>query len=105
MAAKKAAKKTVAILANERYGLYYGEVLTFDPVTRVAVVKACRHVARWYGRTGGITSLAVHGLCGPDKDKSRIGAPTTEPATLTAIVNVFPCSDEAQATFDDAKVQ
>ena len=113
IAKKKAPKKAgraakvaqTAILANERYGLYYGEVVSYDPLTRVAVVRGCRHVARWFGRTGGITSLAAHGLCGSKAGESRIGAPTTEPSTLTGIVNVFPCSPEARATFDAAKVQ
>jgi hypothetical protein len=90
-----------ALLANKSYGLYVGEVKSFDPVTGVAFVKDCRHVARWYGRSGGITSLAAHGLCGPQKDESRIGAPVE--ATLTGIVNVFECSDEARKSFEEAK--
>lgn len=91
-----------AILANERYGLYAGIVQSYDPVTRVALVVACRHVARWYGRTGGITSLAAHGLCGPNAHESRIGAATPDVATLTGIVNVFPCSSEARASIEGA---
>lgn len=94
-----------AILANQSYGLYAGVVESFDPITRVAVVRECRHVARWYGQTGGITSLAARGLCGPNAAKSRIGAPTPEPATLTGIVNVFPCSPEAQRSLESAPQQ
>jgi hypothetical protein len=90
------------ILANKSYGLYYGEVESFDPATGVAVVRACRHVCRWYGRTGGITSLAAHGLCGPRASESRIGAPVQ--ATLTGIVNVFECSPEAAASLESAVV-
>jgi hypothetical protein len=90
--------KRIAILANDKYGLYYGEVMSYDPVTRVAEVEHCRHICRWYGKTGGITSLAAHGLCGPSAGESRVGAPTR--ATLTGVVNVFDCAVEAQATFD-----
>lgn len=101
MAAKKKPKQQYAILANEKYGLYAGFVESYDPLTRVAVVRECRHVARWYGKTGGITSLAAHGLCGPQAHESRIGAPAQ--ATLTGIVNVFTCSTEARASLEAAK--
>ena len=90
-----------AILANRGYGLYAGVVLSFDPKAGVAEVARCRHVARWYGKTGGITSLAAHGLCGAKAAESRIGAPV-ERATLTGIVNVFDCSDAARATIEAA---
>lgn len=105
MPTKKAASKTKlkqVILANDRYGLYYGSVISYDPATRVAEVDGCRHVCRWFGRTGGITSLAAHGLCGPRAAESRIGAPAR--ATLTGIVNVFECSPEAAKTLDAAVV-
>jgi hypothetical protein len=98
----KRAPLTYAILANDRYGLYAGLVQSYDPVTRVAVVAACRHVARWHGKTGGITSLAAHGLCGPNGPQSRIGAPTSEPSTLTGIINVFPCSAAARTSIEGA---
>ena len=91
-----------SIICNQSYGIYYGCVLSFDTVTHVAEVEGCRHVCQWYGRTGGITSLAAHGLCGPKANQSRIGSPCR--ATLTGIVNVFECSDEAAATIDAAKV-
>jgi hypothetical protein len=100
MQKKKAATKRLAILANKSYGLYYGEVLSYDAKEGIAEVANCRHVCRWHGMTGGITSLAAHGLCGPDAKNSRIGAPAR--ATLTGIVNVFDVTDEAAATFDAA---
>ena len=96
--AKKKAK--YAIIANKSYGLYAGIVESFDAASGVAVVKDCRHVARWYGKTGGITSLAAFGLCGPNASQSRIGAPAN--ATLTGIVNVFECSPEARASIEAA---
>ena len=87
------------ILGNEKYGLYYGKIKSFDPVTRVAEVEECRHVCRWYGKTGGITSLAAFGICGPQAKDSRIAAPC-KTATLTGIVNIFECSSEAQQAID-----
>ena len=103
MTSKKASKKTerYAIVANEKYGLYCGIVESFDPITRVAVVRECRHVCRWFGRTGGITSLAVHGLCGPRAGESRVGAPSPV-ATLTGIVNVIECTPAARTTLESA---
>lgn len=104
MAAKKAAKNRLAILANKSYGLYYGEVLSYDAKEGVAEVANCRHVCLWFGKTGGITSLAVHGLCGLNAKDSRIGAPAPR-ATLSGIVNVFDVTAEAAATFDAAVAQ
>ena len=92
-----------AILANKSYGLYAGIVESFDAATGVAEVRDCRHVAQWYGKTGGITSLAAFGLCGPKSAQSRIGAPVA--ATLSGIVNVFTCSPEARATIEAAEQQ
>lgn len=102
MKAKKAPKKAdrYAIIANKSYGLYAGTVKSFDPVTGVAEVENCRHVAQWYGRTGGITSLAAHGLCGPRAAESRVGAPVN--ATLSGVVNVFECSAVARASLEAA---
>jgi hypothetical protein len=107
VAPKRTAKKKplLAILANKSYGLYFGEVLSFDAANGVAAVKDCCHVCRWFGRTGGITSLAAYGICGPRMGESRIGAPTTQPSTLTGIVNIFPCSEEAVRSFDAVKPQ
>lgn len=100
-----AAKKTerYAILANSSYGLYAGIVgeITKDADGKMTVeVMDCRHVARWYGRTGGITSLAAYGLCGPNAYQSRIGAPVR--ATLSNIVNIFDCSAAARKSIEAA---
>lgn len=100
---KKPAGKQFSIIANKNYGLYAGIVESFDTATGVAIVSDCRHVARWYGKTGGITSLAAHGLCGASAGDSRIGAPAPGLSTLTGIVNIFPCSAEARATIEGAK--
>ena len=97
---KSKPEERYAIIANKSYGLYAGIVESFDVKTGVAEVRDCRHVAQWYGKTGGVTSLAAHGLCGPKAAESRIGAPVR--ATLTGIVNVFDCSPEARATLEAA---
>ena len=96
-------KAQYCIVANKSYGLYAGLVESFDAKNGVALVRECRHVARWHGKTGGITSLAAYGLCGPEAGKSRIGAPAPGVSILTGVVNVFPCSTEARATFEAAK--
>lgn len=103
---KKPAKKIerYAIIANKSYGLYVGIVDKFDSKEGTAEVRECRHVAHWQGRTGGITSLAVYGLCGPRASESRIGAPAPR-ATLTGIVNVIDCTAEARATFEAAQAK
>lgn len=107
MATKSQNKKRFVIVGNEKYGLFYGETSATD--AELAATKTpnglmtirldnCRHVAQWYGKTGGITSLAAHGPCGPRAGESRIGSPC--PSQLVGgVVNVIDCSDEAVAEF------
>lgn len=99
---KKSAAKQYAIIANQSYGLYAGLVESFDTVNKVVIATEVRHIPRWYGKTGGITSLAAFGLCGAQAGESRIGAPVAR-ATLTGIVNVFECTAEARASIEAAK--
>lgn len=101
--AKKAAGRWV-LVGNQSYGLYIG--ITADPDSKILADKSvrltsCRHVARWYGLTGGITSLAAYGPCGPSKMESRVGAPCD--ALLTGVVNVFDLTPEAIEAFEDIK--
>jgi len=90
---------TPSLICNKSYGIYYGVVTEFDAINGIAKVRDCRHVCQWFGKTGGITSLAVHGLCGPRASESRVGAAVAGVSTLSGIVNVFPCSEEAIGTF------
>jgi len=93
--------KRFVIVGNSNYGLYYGET---DATDKEIVEKGsvrldnCRHIFHWQGKTGGITSLAASGPCGPRATQSRIGAPAPS-ALLTSVVNVFDCSAEAVANF------
>jgi len=100
----KANKKNNAgrwvLVGNKSYGLYIGQTNATDATIlkseSVRLVN-CRHVAQWYGKTGGITSLAAHGPCGPRKSESLVGAPCN--ALLSGVVNVFDLTDEAIAAF------
>ena len=87
-------KPVYSIIGNESYGLFFGKVKRFDASKGVAIVEDCRHICEWRGKNGGITSLASHGICGPDAAKSRIGLPGPL-ATLTGVKNVFGCTDLA----------
>lgn len=87
------------IIGNKSYGLYCGIVEAITPDAEglsTVIVSECRHIAQWYGRTGGITSLAAHGLCGPRAAESRVGAPCL--ARLSGVANILAASDEAAAT-------
>ena len=100
MATKKTSKVSGynAIVANKSYGLYYGRVIAHDPIAETATVEDCRHICRWYGKTGGITSLAAHGLCGPNEHESRVGAPCPM-SILAGVVAVHATTPEADETF------
>lgn len=100
----KNTKMRWVLCGNSSYGLYIGETDATDEQiveTKSVRLTNCRHVCRWYGRTGGITSLAAYGPCGPQVSESRIGAPCN--ALVTGIVNVLDLSAEAVANF--AKIE
>lgn len=95
-------KERYVIVGNQSYGLYCGFVSATDEEiieTKSVRMRECRHVCRWYGKTGGITSLAASGPCGPNASQSRIGAPAPS-ALLTGVVNVLDCTPEAKARLD-----
>lgn len=98
---KNGKSKRFVIVGNQSYGLYYGETSATDAevaASKTIRLDGCRHICRWFGKTGGITSLAAHGPCGPRVDESRIGAPA--PSQLVGgVVNVIDCSEEAVAAF------
>lgn len=97
----KKAKPRMVLVGNEKYGLYIGKTAMPDAEilkARSVRLTDCRHVSQWYGKTGGITSLAAHGPCGARAKESRIGAPAPS-ALLTGVVNVFDLSPEAVAAF------
>lgn len=101
MKTKKNGSKTPArrhvVVTNASYGIYYGEVEASDAeisAAKAVRVFGCRHVARWYGGTGGITSLAAWGPKGND---NRIGQPCD--ALISNVANVFDATPEAVAAF------
>lgn len=107
--AKKTEKKTKAngkrryvIIGNEGYGLYCGFVEATDAeILKEKAVRLyeARHIRYWYGGTGGITSLAAWGPCGPRVKESRIGAPCPS-SLITEVRAVHECSAEAKVAFD-----
>ena len=91
---------SAVLIGNERYGLYIGYVSATDAeivATKHVRVARCRHVCRWFGRSGGITSLAAFGPCGPRVEESLVGAECD--ALLTGVVAVYELTEEAIAAF------
>jgi len=90
------------IIANKAYGLYCGTVtgVTSSDVdeTMTVEVAGCRHIAKWRGRNGGITSLARYGICGDSASESRIGAAVD--AVCGGVVNLFVCHEDARASLE-----
>lgn len=99
--AKKVVEERAVLVGNEKYGLYIGYTTAADETVlkkRAIRLRDCRHVYYWVGKTGGVTSLAKHGPCGPNALSSRVGAPC-DSALLTGVVNVFDLSPEAVDNF------
>lgn len=98
----KTAKRALraVLVGNQSYGLYIGETsATDEEIIQAKAIRLenCRHVCQWYGKTGGVTSLAAFGPCGSRKNESKVGAPCN--ALLTGVVNVLDLSTEAVAAF------
>lgn len=90
-----------AIVGNGPWGLWFGRVRTSDAQVirdKAARIYDARGIRRWYGRRGGITSLAVYGLCGPRAAESRIGAPASSSLVLD-VKAIHECTAGAVATF------
>jgi hypothetical protein len=81
---KTQSKLRWAVIGNGNWGLYYGRTDGHNTEGKrwrsgdTLLILDCRHVCRWYGKKGGITSLAVFGICGPNAANSRIAAPAPE---------------------------
>lgn len=102
----KSSKRWV-IVGNGPYGLWFGQVN--DPDDKIITGKAvrlyrARNIRYWYGKNGGITSLAAFGPCGPKAQESRIGAEITS-TLLLDVKAVHDCSSEAIAAFAEIVVQ
>jgi len=95
---------TKCILGNDHYGLYFGMVVAYNSKSKVAVVEDCRGIIEYHTKTGGITTLATEGLCGPKAGDSLIGAPVPQ-AVLTHIVNIFVCTERAIDSIEGVPVR
>lgn len=94
-------KSRWCVVGCEGYGLYYGEVRATDAeILKTSSVRIynCRHVRYWYGKTGGITSLAAFGPCGPRVSENRIGAPCPS-SLITRVCAVHECPPDAVTAF------
>jgi len=101
------AKSRMVLVGNQSYGLYIGETSATDASIikdKAVRLKNCRHVCRWFGKTGGITSLAAFGPCGPKMMESRAGAPCSS-SLVTGVVNVLDLSKEAVKAFAKIEAQ
>jgi hypothetical protein len=94
-------KKNWVIVGNGDWGLYFGHIKCTDAQvlqSKAVRLYECRHVAEWYGKTGGITSLAAFGPCGVTMGSSLIGSPC--PSSLICDVRaIHSCTDEAVDAF------
>jgi hypothetical protein len=76
-----AATKRAVLVGNQSYGLYIGETnATDEEILKDKAVRMenVRHVAQWYGKTGGITSLAAFGPCGSRAKEADFPAETVD---------------------------
>lgn len=100
-AAKSRTQPRWVIVGNGPWGLWFGQAKATDAeiiAAKAVRVYRARNIRYWYGRSGGITSLARYGLCGPKASQSRIGA-EIESTLLLDVKAVHTCSPEAVATF------
>ena len=95
------------IVGNGPWGLWFGRIVDTDErivESKSVRLYAARNIRYWYGRFGGITSLAAFGPCGTKAGNSRIGA-EIDSTLLLDVKAVHDCSPEAVAAFAAIKVQ
>lgn len=103
---KKSSKRWV-IVGNGPYGLWFGQVVDSDDkiISDKAVrLYRARNIRYWYGKNGGITSLAAWGPCGPRAQESRIGAEISS-TLLLDVKAIHNCSSEAVSAFAEIVVK
>lgn len=89
------------IVGNGPWGLWFGQIEATDAeivAGRSVRVYNARNIRYWYGRKGGIASLAAFGPCGPRMHESRIGAPI-ESTLLLDVKAIHTCAPEAVEAF------
>jgi hypothetical protein len=102
--------KRWVIVGNGPYGLWFGAVKDTDAkiiATKAVRLYHARNIRYWYGKKGGITSLAAFGPCGNATKKaedSRIGAEITS-TLLLDVRAVHNCSPGAVAAFAAIEVR
>jgi hypothetical protein len=105
MKAKAKGEGVWSIVGNGLYGLWYGLVRATDAeiaASRSVRLYRARNIRYWYGRKGGISSLAAFGPCGPRVAESRIGA-EIESTLLLDVKAVHRCSAAAVSAFASVK--
>ena len=101
----KTKKENWCIVGNGSYGLWYGIIRATDAqiIKNKAVrIYRARNIRYWYGKKGGISSLAAFGPCGPRQQESRIGAEIVSTLVLD-VKAVHCCSPEAVVNFASVK--
>ena len=96
----KTRQRRFVIVGNHSAGLYFGETDAADheiATNKYVRLYNCQHIAKYYTKTGGITSLAAYGPCGPLGKESLVGAPAD--SLLTGVANVYDCSPLAIENF------
>lgn len=104
--ADKTKKMRWVIVGNGPWGLWFGRTATKDRdviASKAVRLNDARNIRYWYGKIGGITSLAAFGPCGPRVNESRIGASIAS-TLLLDVKAIHDCSPEAVAAFAAIKV-
>ena len=98
---KENAAKIWVLVGKGSWGLWFGWITpkdAADPSLTNVKLHEARNIRYWYGRSGGITSLAEFGPCGPRFRENRIGAAIPW-SNLTEVKAIHACSAEAVAAF------
>jgi hypothetical protein len=99
--APKSQNKNWVIVGKGTWGLWFGWISdkdAADPSISSLRLYEARNIRYWYGRTGGITSLAAFGPCGPRFRDNRIGSAIPW-SNLNEVKAVHSCTAEAVRAF------
>lgn len=90
---------TMVVLRDHMAGVYYGELVSLDPVSGVTTLRRARQAHYWTG-AAATPGLAVRG---PRHEGSRIG-PVVELMVGCSLVSIMPCTQEAKTQWESAPV-
>ena len=88
------------IIRTNRAGVFFATLEEFDETNRIATLKDCRRLWRWYG-AASLSQMANEGVKQPGDCKFTVVVPQMQ---VMEVIEIIPCSEEAIANIEAVRV-